>query len=50
MNDIHLLKYIIKLSEEKSLSLAAKKLSITQPALSQQLRNLEEKLDTETTK
>ena len=47
MNDIHLLKYIIKLSEEKSLSLAAKKLSITQPALSQQLRNLEEKLDTE---
>lgn len=40
-----LLKYIITISEEKSLSKAAEKLLITQPALSQQLKKLEKDLD-----
>lgn len=41
----HLLEYIITISEEKSLSRAAEKLLVTQPALSQQLKKLEKELD-----
>lgn len=40
-----LLEYIITISEEKSLSRAAEQLSISQPALSQQLKRLEKELD-----
>lgn len=38
-------EYIITISEEKSLSRAAEKLMVTQPALSQQLKKLETELD-----
>lgn len=41
-----LLEYIITISEEKSLSRAAEKLDVTQPALSQQLKKLERELGT----
>ena len=40
-----LLEYIIAISEEKSLSRAAERLLISQPALSQQLKRLEDELD-----
>ena len=42
--DVRLMKYIIKISEERSINQAAKKLFITQSALNQQLLKLEEEL------
>ena len=39
-------KYVLKVAEEKNFSLAAKKLYISQPSLSQLILNLEEKLGT----
>lgn len=44
--NLRLLEYIIAISEEKSLSRAAEKLDVTQPALSQQLKKLERELGT----
>ena len=43
--NINQLKYLIELDLAKSFSLAAEKLGISQPALSMQIRNLEEELD-----
>lgn len=40
-----ILEYMIAISEEKSLSKAADRLLVTQPALSQQLKKLEQELD-----
>lgn len=40
------LEYVITIAEEKNLSKAAEKLFVTQPALSQQLKKLEEELQT----
>lgn len=40
-----LLEHIIVISEEKSLSKAADRLLVSQPALSQQLKRLETELD-----
>ncbi|MTK06186.1 MAG: LysR family transcriptional regulator [Hungatella sp.] len=40
------LEYVIAIAEEKNLSKAAEKLFVTQPALSQQLKKLEEELET----
>lgn len=37
-------KYVLKVAEEKSFSLAAKKLYISQPSLSQLIIKLEEKI------
>ena len=42
--DIRHIKYFLAIAEEKSISRAAKKLYISQPPLSQQLRSLEEEL------
>lgn len=41
-----LLEYVIVISEEKSYSKAAERILVTQPALSQQIKKLEEELDT----
>lgn len=43
--NVQLLEYIIAISEEKSLSRAAERLLVTQPALSQQVKKLEKELD-----
>ncbi len=40
-----LLEYVIAISEERSLSRAAERLLVTQPALSQQVKKLEKELD-----
>ena len=40
------LEYVIAISEEKSLSKAADRLLVTQPALSQQIKKLEQELGT----
>ena len=40
------LEYVIAIAEEKNLSKAAEKLFVTQPAISQQLKKLEEELQT----
>lgn len=45
MMNTQILEYIIAISEEKSLSRAADRLLVTQPALSQQLKKLEKDLD-----
>ncbi|VBB08321.1 transcription regulator hth lysr [Lucifera butyrica] len=42
--EYHQLKYVLKVAEEKSFSLAAKKLYISQPSLSQVILKLEEKI------
>lgn len=44
--DTRIIEYMIAISEEKSLSKAAEKLYISQPALSQQLKKLEKELGT----
>ena len=44
--DTKIIEYVIAISEEKSISKAAEKLYITQPALSQRLKKLEEELGT----
>lgn len=44
--DTRIIEYMIAISEEKSLSKAAEKLYISQPALSQQLKKLEAELKT----
>ncbi|MBT9776765.1 LysR family transcriptional regulator [Clostridium sp. MCC353] len=44
--DTRIIEYMIAISEEKSLSKAAEKLYISQPALSQQLKKLETELGT----
>lgn len=44
--DTKIIEYIISIAEEKSLSKAAEKLYISQPALSQRLKKLEEELGT----
>lgn len=41
-----ILEYMIAISEEKSLTKAADRLLVSQPALSRQLKNLEQELDT----
>ena len=41
-----ILEYMIAISEEKSLTKAADRLLITQPALSRQLKKLESELNT----
>ena len=46
MMDTKIIEYVIAIAEEKSLSKAAEKLYITQPALSQRLKKLEEELGT----
>ena len=43
--DIRILKYFIAVAQEKNISKAAQKLFISQPALSKQLRELEEELN-----
>ena len=43
--DIKILKYFIAVAEEKTISKAAQKLYISQPALSKQLKELENELD-----
>ena len=43
--NIHPLEYIIAISEEKSLSRAADRLLVSQPALSQQVKKIERELD-----
>lgn len=44
--DTKIIEYVIAIAEEKSLSRAAEKLYISQPALSQRLKKLEEELGT----
>lgn len=44
--DTKIIEYVIAIAEEKSLSKAAEKLYISQPALSQRLKKLEEELGT----
>ncbi len=44
--DTKIIEYIIAIAEEKSLSKAAERLYLTQPALSQRLKKLEEELGT----
>ncbi len=44
--DTKIIEYVIAIAEEKSLSKAAERLYITQPALSQRLKKLEEELGT----
>lgn len=44
--DTKIIEYVIAISEEKSISKAAERLYITQPALSQRLKKLEEELGT----
>lgn len=44
--DTKIIEYVIAIAEEKSLSKAAEKLYLTQPALSQRLKKLEEELGT----
>ena len=43
--NIHPLEYIIAISEEKSLSRAADRLLVSQPALTQQVKKIEKELD-----
>ena len=42
--DIRQLRYFIMIAEEKQISAAAKKLYMSQPPLSQQLKNMEKSL------
>ena len=42
--DLRQLEYILKIAEEKNITKAAEKLYISQPALNQQLLNLERSL------
>lgn len=44
--NVQLLEYVIAIAEEKSLSRAAERLMVTQPALSQQVKKLERELET----
>ncbi len=44
--DTRIIEYVIAIAEEKSISKAAERLYITQPALSQRLKKLEEELGT----
>lgn len=44
--DTRMIEYVIAISEERSLSKAAERLFVTQPALSQRLKKLEEELGT----
>ena len=45
--DTKLIEYIIAIAEEKSLSKAAERLYLSQPALSQRLKKLEDELGTQ---
>ena len=45
--DTKLIEYVIAIAEEKSLSKAAERLYLSQPALSQRLKKLEDELDTQ---
>lgn len=44
--DTKILEYVIAIAEEKSLSKAAERLYLSQPALSQRLKKLEDELGT----
>ena len=44
--DLHQLEYILTIEQEKSISRAAERLFLTQPALNQQLLRLEKELGT----
>ena len=45
--DLRQLEHILKIAEEKNITKAAEKLYISQPALNQQLLNLEKELGTQ---
>ena len=44
--DTKIIEYVIAIAEEKTLNKAAERLYLTQPALSQRLKKLEEELGT----
>ena len=45
--ETRVLKYCLAIAEEQNITQAAKKLNITQPTLSRQIREFEERLHTE---
>ena len=45
--ETRVLKYFLAIAEEQNITQAAKKLNITQPTLSRQIREFEERLHTE---